>query len=87
MADTDSPHNLAELPFRGDGDIARIKMQPHSIEAEQSVLGGLLLSADAWDAVSEAEAKRITDAFEQQRQKFHNASHRGRTLSSRASRG
>ncbi len=54
MADPDSPHNLAELPFRGDGDIARIKMQPHSIEAEQSVLGGLLLSADAWDSVSEA---------------------------------
>ena len=29
-------------------------MQPHSIEAEQSVLGGLLLSADGWDAVAEA---------------------------------
>jgi len=54
MADSDSPHNLAELPLRADSDIARIKMQPHSIEAEQSVLGGLLLSADAWDAVSEA---------------------------------
>ena len=54
MADPDFPRNIAELPFRGDGDIARIKMQPHSIEAEQSVLGGLLLSADAWDAVSEA---------------------------------
>ena len=54
MADPDLPRNIAELPFRGDGDIARIKMQPHSIEAEQSVLGGLLLSADAWDAVSEA---------------------------------
>ena len=54
MADPDYPDNLAELPFRGDTDIARIKMQPHSIEAEQSVLGGLLLSADGWDAVSEA---------------------------------
>ena len=29
--------------------VARIKMQPHSIEAEQSVLGGLLLSAEGWD--------------------------------------
>ena len=28
-------------------------MQPHSAEAEQSVLGGLLLSADGWDAVAE----------------------------------
>ena len=36
-----------------DRDIARIKMQPHSVEAEQSVLGGLLLSADSWDAVAE----------------------------------
>jgi replicative DNA helicase len=54
MADHDFPDNIAELPHRGDHDIARIKMQPHSIEAEQSVLGGLLLSADAWDAVSEA---------------------------------
>ncbi len=54
MADPDYPRNIAELPYRGDGDITRIKMQPHSNEAEQSVLGGLLLSADAWDAVSEA---------------------------------
>ena len=28
-------------------------MQPHSLEAEQSVLGGLLLSADGWDSVAE----------------------------------
>ena len=54
MADPDFPRNIAELPFRGDGEIARIKMQPHSIEAEQSVLGGLLLSADGWDAVAES---------------------------------
>ncbi|MEM1155625.1 MAG: replicative DNA helicase [Pseudomonadota bacterium] len=54
MAEHDIPGNLAELPGRDDRDITRIKMQPHSIEAEQSVLGGLLLSADAWDAVSEA---------------------------------
>ncbi len=40
-------------PFSDDPEIARIKMQPHSIEAEQSVLGGLLLSNDAWDSVAE----------------------------------
>ncbi|TCO74727.1 replicative DNA helicase [Chromatocurvus halotolerans] len=39
-----------------DRDLARIKMQPHSTEAEQSVLGGLLLSADGWDSVAEAVA-------------------------------
>ncbi len=54
MADPEIPSNVSELPFAADGDIARIKMQPHSIEAEQSVLGGLLLSGDDWDAVSEA---------------------------------
>ena len=54
MSDPDFPSNVSELPYPPDGDIARIKMQPHSIEAEQSVLGGLLLSADGWDSVAEA---------------------------------
>jgi replicative DNA helicase len=54
MSEPDFPSNVSELPYMGDGDIARIKMQPHSIEAEQSVLGGLLLSADSWDAVAES---------------------------------
>ena len=53
MAEADFPSNVSELPFSGDADLARIKMQPHSVEAEQSVLGGLLLSSDAWDSVAE----------------------------------
>ena len=53
MADADFPSNVSELPFSGDSDLARIKMQPHSVEAERSVLGGLLLSADAWDSLAE----------------------------------
>ncbi len=53
MADPDYPDNVSELPHPGDADLARIKMQPHSVEAEQSVLGGLLLSADGWDSVAE----------------------------------
>jgi replicative DNA helicase len=32
-----------------DDDVARLRMPPHSIEAEQSVLGGLLLDNSAWD--------------------------------------
>ena len=56
MPEPDFPHSLAEPPYPGDRDIARIKMHPHSIEAEQSVLGGLLLSADGWDAVAESVA-------------------------------
>ena len=53
MADPEFPSNVSELRYPGTGEIARIKMQPHSAEAEQSVLGGLLLSADGWDAVAE----------------------------------
>ena len=43
----------AEPPSNMDADVARIRMQPHSIEAERSVLGGLLLSAESWDAIAE----------------------------------
>ena len=54
MSDPDYPTNVSELPYADDRDIARIKMSPHSVEAEQSVLGGLLLSNDGWDSVAEA---------------------------------
>jgi replicative DNA helicase len=54
MSDSDFPSNIAELPYADDRDVARIKMSPHSPEAEQSVLGGLLLSNDGWDSVAEA---------------------------------
>ena len=36
-----------------DHAAARLKVPPHSVEAEQSVLGGLLLDANAFDRVSE----------------------------------
>ena len=32
-----------------DNEVARLRIPPHSIEAEQSVLGGLLLDNSAWD--------------------------------------
>ncbi|ODV10755.1 MAG: replicative DNA helicase [Rubrivivax sp. SCN 70-15] len=32
-----------------DDEVARLRMPPHSVEAEQSVLGGLLLDNLAWD--------------------------------------
>ncbi len=37
------------LPNRRDDDVARLRVPPHSVEAEQSVLGGLLLDNLAWD--------------------------------------
>jgi replicative DNA helicase len=36
-----------------DEDIARLRVPPHSIEAEQSVLGGLLLDNLAWDRAAD----------------------------------
>lgn len=36
-----------------DTKVAAIKSAPHSIEAEQSVLGGLMLDNEAWDNVAE----------------------------------
>jgi replicative DNA helicase len=36
-----------------DGSVADIKVVPHSIEAEQAVLGGLMLDNNSWDHVSE----------------------------------
>jgi replicative DNA helicase len=36
-----------------DGDVSRIKVPPHSLEAEQAVLGGLMLDSSKWDLVAE----------------------------------
>ena len=38
---------------RGDDEVARLRVPPHSIEAEQSVLGGLLLDNLAWDRAAD----------------------------------
>lgn len=43
-----------------DAKVEAIKSAPHSIEAEQSVLGGLMLDNDAWDNVAE---RVISDDF------------------------
>ena len=54
------------IPSRGesrDVDVARLRVPPQSIEAEQSVLGGLLLDNGAWDraadVVTEADFYRF----------------------------
>ncbi len=36
-----------------DSQVDAIKVPPHSLEAEQSVLGGLLLDNERWDTVAE----------------------------------
>ena len=40
-------------PAAADLETAALKIPPQSIEAEQSVLGGLMLDNNAWDLVSE----------------------------------
>jgi len=41
-------------PLRAtDDDVARLRVPPHSVEAEQSVLGGLLLDNLAWDRAAD----------------------------------
>jgi replicative DNA helicase len=37
-----------------DGQLLSLKVPPHSVEAEQSVLGGLLLDNAAWDKIGDA---------------------------------
>ena len=44
--------NRPEKQSRSDAKLAAIKTAPHSIEAEQSVLGGLMLDNQAWDAIA-----------------------------------
>ena len=41
--------NLRDGAAPRDDDVARLRVPPHSVEAEQSVLGGLLLDNMAWD--------------------------------------
>ena len=38
---------------RRDDEVARLRVPPHSVEAEQSVLGGLLLDNLAWDRAAD----------------------------------
>lgn len=44
---------MSKKSQKSDSKIDELKVPPHSIEAEQSVLGGLMLDNTAWDKVSE----------------------------------
>jgi replicative DNA helicase len=45
------------IPFNRDADTEALKVPPHSIEAEQSVLGGLMLDNSSWDKVADEVAE------------------------------
>ncbi|MFN6936661.1 MAG: replicative DNA helicase [Tsuneonella sp.] len=44
---------MTPLTAPRDDEIARLRVPPHSIEAEQSVLGGLLIDNSAWDRAAD----------------------------------
>ncbi len=50
MADPRTDNRNRKIP---DAQVDSIKVPPHSLEAEQSVIGGLLLDNERWDTVSE----------------------------------
>ena len=53
MADRKPAKFSKNNQFPRDKQIDELKVPPHSLEAEQSVLGGLLLDNETWDRVSE----------------------------------
>ena len=44
---------MSSLLQSGDSQLLSLKLPPHSIEAEQSVLGGLLLDNGAFDRIGD----------------------------------
>ena len=53
MADRKPDKSFKDRKFKTDSQMDELKVPPHSLEAEQSVLGGLLLDNETWDRVSE----------------------------------
>jgi len=53
MASVPSSERFSNARSGGDSQIESLKLPPHSVEAEQSVLGGLLLSNQAWDRIGD----------------------------------
>ena len=53
MASVPSSDRFPAASRPADGQVESLRMPPHSIEAEQSVLGGLLLSNASWDRVGD----------------------------------
>lgn len=73
--DPDSPetsdnfNNVIDLGFDTEFDLASLKVAPHSLEAEQSVLGGLMIANQAWDDV--ADQVTATDFYRGAHQKIY----------------
>ncbi len=66
MPSPSGSERFARAGAPGDAQIESLRLPPHSVEAEQAVLGGLLLSNQAWDRIGDVIA--ISD--------FYRADHR-----------
>ncbi|MHB8824536.1 MAG: DnaB-like helicase N-terminal domain-containing protein, partial [Thiobacillus sp.] len=44
---------IHSLTANSDPQLAQMRLPPHSLEAEQAVLGGLLLDNSAWDRIGD----------------------------------
>ena len=51
MADTKT--NFDSFLTESDRQVAQLRIPPHSLEAESSVLGGLLLDNGSWDRIGD----------------------------------
>ena len=52
-------HSKPDAGMPTDDEVARLRVPPHSIEAEQSVLGGLLIDNLAWDRAADLLTERL----------------------------
>ena len=50
-------NNTPTQNYTSDAQLATLKLPPHSIEAEQSLIGGLLLDNTAWDRIGDVVAE------------------------------
>jgi replicative DNA helicase len=60
----DTDHTLPPLSQSTDRQVAQLRIPPHSVEAEASVLGGLLLDNAAWDKVGDLLSENDFYRFE-----------------------
>jgi replicative DNA helicase len=57
-----------------DDSISKLRLPPHSLEAEQSLLGGLLIDNEALDKV--ADLVSVKDFYRQDHQIIYKQKHR-----------
>ena len=67
MDKTDSPKKQAGAPI--DPALAQMRIPPHSVEAEQSLLGGLLLDNSAFDKI--ADRVRESDFYRDEHRRIY----------------